>query len=78
MNLTGDDRFMAHAERAVQRVKEQEACVHTFAMNIARLRQCGERLHLVVVQHCHRSSILILFFPPWNGLGFKRIEWCFR
>jgi hypothetical protein len=78
MNLIGDNGFTAHAERAVQRMEEQEACVHTFAVNIARLRQCGERLHLVVVQHCHRSSTPILLFPLWNGLGFKRIERCFR
>jgi hypothetical protein len=77
MNLIGDNGFTAHAERAVQRVEEQEACVHTFAVNIARLRQCGERLHLVVVQHCHNPPHPFCFSRSGTVLGSSVLNGAF-
>ena len=43
MNLAGDDGFTSRARCAVQVAVEQEACIHTHAVNNARVRQRGER-----------------------------------
>ena len=43
MNLAGDHGFTSRARCAVQVAVEQEACIHTHAVNNARVRQRSER-----------------------------------
>jgi hypothetical protein len=43
MSLRDDNGLMVRAGRAVLHTVEQEACIHTHAVNIARMRQLSER-----------------------------------